>query len=432
MATTKTPYPYQSVGAEWLADRHRALLADEMGLGKTPQAALAAEAVGAQRVLVICPASLLVNWRREFEAFVAQMPAQLEIVSYDKARDEAVFNRLYSQCWDVLIVDEAHYCKTRDSLRTIAVMNLVSRAHRVWFLTGTPMPNNPSELYPLIRAIDPGLIPHPKSGKPLGYWDFAKKYCHIVDNGWGQQIRGGRNLDELSRLLDRVMLRRRANEVLDLPPFMVGDVFVEAKLTRELRDLEDELGPAVTAALERYEAGDDKALAGISTHVAKLRRLIGTVKAPAVAKLAADRLEGNEGQPLIIFAWHTDVVDIIKETLTKGGFKVATIVGSDSQGARQRAVDDFQAGKLDVVIGNIQAAGVGITLTRSNFELFAESSWVPADNWQAMKRAHRIGQTRPVTAQFAILAGSIDEAIQGANARKARDFGALFNKETGE
>lgn len=425
----KQPFPYQIEGAEFLAGRERALLADEMGIGKTGQAIVAVGMHGFDRVLVICPASLVKNWRREFEAFLDRLPRCLEIVSYDKARTDKEFERLSAQGWDCVIIDEAHYCKTHDSKRTIAALTLGQKARHLWLMTGTPMPNNPSELYPIIRALDPDAIINPKTNKPMGRWDFTYRYCHVVENGFGKEIKGGKNLDDLARKMRRFMLRRTKDEVLDLPSLFVNNLMIDAVLPRDLKALEEELGPAVVKALELYEAGDDKALDAIKTHVARLRRLIGSIKAPEVARVISDRLEGNEGQPVICFAWHTEVVETIRDSLRKRGWRVATIVGADSQPARQRAVDDFQAGYLDCVIGNIQAAGVGITLTASRYEIFAESSWVPADNAQAMMRAHRIGQKHAVNVDFATLANSIDESIEAANARKARDFSRIFNKE---
>jgi SWI/SNF-related matrix-associated actin-dependent regulator 1 of chromatin subfamily A len=225
------------------------------------------------------------------------------------------------------------------------------------------------------------------------------------------------------------MLRRTKEQVLDLPPLFVNNLMIDAAIPRDLKELEAELGPAVVKALRRYEAGDDTALSAIQTHVARLRRLIGSIKAPEVARVLSDRLEGNEGQPVICFAWHSEVVESIRDRLRASGYRVATIVGADSQPARQRAVDDFQAGKLDCIIGNIQAAGVGITLTASRYEIFAESSWVPADNAQAMMRAHRIGQKHAVNVDFATLARSIDETIEAANMRKARDFSRIFKEK---
>lgn len=425
----KIPFPYQLEGADFLAGRERALLADEMGIGKTGQAILAVGLHGFDRVLVICPASLVRNWRREFEAFLDVLPNTLEIISYDKARTDKEFERLHVQSWDCVIIDEAHYCKTHDSKRTVAALTLGQKARHLWLLTGTPMPNNPSELYPIIRALDPDAILNPKTNRPLARWDFTYRYCHVVENGFGREIKGGKNLDELARKMARFMLRRTKEQVLDLPPLFVNNLMIDAAIPRDLKKLEAELGPAVVKALRRYEAGDDTALSAIQTHVARLRRLIGSIKAPEVARVISDCLEGNEGQPVICFAWHSEVVESIRDRLRASGYRVATIVGADSQPARQRAVDDFQAGKLDCIIGNIQAAGVGITLTASRYEIFAESSWVPADNAQAMMRAHRIGQKHAVNVDFATLARSIDETIEAANMRKARDFSRIFKEK---
>lgn len=422
----KTLYPYQLVGAQYLVDTDKAILGDPMGLGKTVQVVEAVKRdPSIQRVLVICPASLTINWRREFDDHHPTFAGQLTIVSYDKARTGA--EALSSQIWDVVVADEAHYLKNRDAKRTIAAFFIARRSHRLWLLTGTPMPNNPSELWTLLRATRPDLILSPKTNKPMSFYQFRDKFCHIVNNGFGDEIRGGRNLDELSRIMAQAMLRRSKEEVLDLPALAVGRTYIEAKISKELRALEAEFGPEIYAAIRRLEAGDETAMKELAPHVAQLRRVIGMTKAPAVAALVTDLIEASDGDnPIIVFAHHTEVVATIAEALRAKGVSVCTVTGASSITQRQEAVDGFQSGKYDVFVGNIIAAGVGITLTRSCYEIFAEEDWTPSNNEQAMMRAHRIGQTRSVTVQFATLANSIDEAIQAAVARKAADITAVI------
>ena len=215
-------YPYQRAGVAWLAQQKTALLADEMGLGKTAQAIMAAAEIGAHRIGVVCPASLRLNWRREFDRW---WPDWLErpllyVESYDKVA---------RHCWrepnfDLLIVDEAHYAKTPTAARTKALYGksadgsgLVSKAKRTWLLTGTPAPNNPAELWTHLRALRPEIVTG-ANGKPAAYWSFAKRYCHTFDNGFGLQIGKGRRLDELKKIIAPFILRRTKAEVLqDLP-----------------------------------------------------------------------------------------------------------------------------------------------------------------------------------------------------------------------
>ena len=195
-------YPYQQTGATFLARRGRALLADEMGLGKSAQAIAACDIVGAGlSVGVVCPASVKANWKREFALF-GREAHNVDIESYDKvargAFDKAAF--------DVLILDEAHYLKSPKAKRTKAIYGpkcdgvdgLVGRSNRVFLLTGTPTPNDPSELWTHLRAVMPGAI----AGKtrPRPYFSFINRYCTIINKGFGPQITGGRRLDELRAL----------------------------------------------------------------------------------------------------------------------------------------------------------------------------------------------------------------------------------------
>lgn len=215
--------PYQETGAAFLASRRAALVADEPGLGKTAQAIGACDAVGATSVAVICPASVVDNWRREFARF-GRAERRLDVLSYDKAMRRGLPQPPY----EALILDEAHYLKSRGAKRTKAVLGtkcdgagLVAQARHVFLLTGTPAPNNPAETWPWLRALAPELILGP-NGKPMGYWAFTDRYCKTVDKGFGPAIVGGKNLAELRDRIAPFVLRRRKAEVLpDLPSLRV-------------------------------------------------------------------------------------------------------------------------------------------------------------------------------------------------------------------
>lgn len=433
-------FPYQIEGAKFLATRGRALLADEMGLGKSAQAIAACDALGARDrcVLVICPASLVENWKREFKKFSSGITPI--VTSYNKAGTLRT-SVPPGDMWDVLILDEAHYLKTPKAKRTKAIFGqkcdgvggLVERAKHVFCLTGTPTPNNPSELWPMLRAVMPDAIGRFIPGKcsenevslgsvkPLTYWQFVQRYCRTQDNGFGIKIVGGKNLGQLKAAIAPFILRRKKDEVLkDLPPIR----FDELPLAGELKlppDATDEL----LVVQKILQEDGVKGLREIAPHVAQLRRLTGLAKvAPAVEWIAS---QCEAGQKLVVFAHHRDVLHGLLGGLENAGIGYTMVDGSVASDERQRRVDGFQTqSRYRVFLGQIQAAGTGLTLTAASDMLFVESSWVPAENEQAAMRIHRIGQRNACLVRFATLAGSIDEQIQRAVMRKTADIARLF------
>lgn len=412
-------FPYQREGAMWLADpttRPHKLLADEMGLGKTPQAIAAANMSGAQVVVVVCPASLVPNWRREIARW-GREGITWHVVSYDRAARGADLPAAF----DVLVIDEAHYLKNREAQRTKAIYGkggLAHRARRVWLLTGTPTPNNPSEMWTHLAALAPDAIPHPKTpGKAMPFWPFALRYCKTVETGFGVKIVGGKNLGELRERLAPFVLRRRKSEVLtELPPISFDTLPVEAQMPKEAGD---ELA-LVRCALE--EKGVD-GLAEVAPHVAQLRRLTGLAKVDGVVAWVRDFLEGSD-RKIVLFAQHREVIERLTGAL---GDQAVVVHGGTPGAQRQAAVDLFQTHVgCRVFIGQIQAAGTGLTLTAASDLLFVEQSWVPAENEQAAMRIHRIGQTQACSVRFATIAGSIDEQIAAACARKLETIRELF------
>lgn len=420
-------FPYQVEGAKFLASVKRGLLADDMGLGKSAQAIAAARELGARNrcVLVVCPASLVENWRREFKKFSDIVPI---VVSYNKANAICTEPPPGDQ-WDVLILDEAHYLKSKSAKRTKAIFGdkcdgdggLVSRAANVFCLTGTPTPNNPSELWPMLRAVMPESIEAPtKTGKfkPMAYWTFVNRFCVTQDTGFGIKIIKGKNLPELKARISPRVLRRKKEDVLkDLPPIRFDTLALEGKWPKEANDE----SYAVAKILEEQGVEGLKAAA---PHVAQLRRVTGMAKTPAAIEWIKEWFEGGGGK-LVVFAHHRDVMTALYNAF---GDCAAMVTGGTTADVRQAEIDEFQNNpKCKIFIGQIQAAGTGLTLTASSDVLFVESSWVPAENEQAAARIHRIGQRNACTVRFAMLAGSIDEDIQKAVMRKTSDIARLFS-----
>lgn len=416
--------PYQNEGTEWLVERQTALLADEPGLGKSAQVIGACDAIGAVDVAVVCPASVVVNWQREFVKF-SWLGIKPTVVSYNNASA-----LLGERRFDVLILDEGHALKNRDSARTQTVYGekcdgiggLIEQCNRIYVVTGTPMPNNPSELWTHLRALAPHLIPNKKTGKPRAFWMYTNSFCNVVNNGFGQQIKGGKRLDTLRETIEPFMLRRLKKDVLpELPALEVSQIFVEGELV-----LDDEekvqlakLEKALSKSLDLLTA-----LRKLAPHCASLRRKTGEAKVRGVMDWVSDQME--QCDKLVVFAQHTTVINAFW-TAWRKPYGAVYLDGSVTEANRQKAIDAFQNDEsCRIFVGQVQAAGVGITLTAASDLLFVEESWVPGDNEQAMMRIHRIGQRNACLVRFATLAGSYDEVVQRAAAGKAADIKKVF------
>lgn len=432
-----TPYPFQIKGAEWLSEKRYALLADEMGLGKSAQAILAADNLLASRVLILCPAVARINWSREFRKFSTfNRPFQIILKGDDRPKTDHSIITSYELAvrffergdwqghrFDVIVMDEAHFLKSANAKRTKAILGkhgLVHQGDRVWALTGTPMPNHPGELWVLLKVF--GVT-------KLTYYQFVTEYCQMP-YGWREgdplQVIGARKEKQaqLKELLSKVMLRRLASDELDLPPMMLTDTVVEPGKW----ELSAEEKKMLEADFERIGANggvdgpiDDAFLDAFANSVATLRRYNGCRKIEPVAKLVEEELEAGEYSKVVLFAIHRTVVAELAARLRR--FLPVTVTGATTPQARQKAVDEFQSNpSCRVFIGNIRAAGTAITLTAADQVVMVEQEWVPGDNMQAIKRCHRISQTRPVMVRCVGIADSIDEKISAILRRKTQDI----------
>lgn len=449
--TADKAFPYQRDGIDWLAGKLTAYLADEPGLGKTMQAVRAADMIGASVVQVCCPAAVGEGWRRAFQRWSdsqcwidgrreilpidqddPDFPHRVSVSSYERIERGLAFWQTGAPP-DILIIDEAHYLKNASAKRTQALFGpkcdgvggLVERAGRVWLLSGTPSPKNPGDLWTSLRACAPWLI-HGKTGKPLSYWPFVDRYCHTRPGRFGgMDIVKGKNLDELAQRVEPFFLRRKTDDVLpDLPGVRIDELPLDcATAARALRSLERDPDTARLAAA--LEAEGPRALEA-SPHGATVRRLTGLAKVPAMVNWARNWLQSG-GHKLVLFAYHTEVIDELAAGLR--AFKPTVIDGRVPGPARQGKVDRFVAEPdREVFIGQIQAAGTGLDGIQhaSRDLIFVESSWIDDENKQVIGRLRRVGQRNAVLVRFAMLAGSIDERIQRACMRRADDIRRLF------
>lgn len=424
--------PYQIAGVEWLVNRQTGILGDDMGLGKTPQIACALNCIYWSSCLIVCPATLRINWRNELRRwliasgwmsdakisviFDGKTPADgnIVIVSYDllvKRTD------LQERQWSVVAVDEAHYIKTPRAKRTKAVLAL--NGGRWYFATGTPMPNRPVELWPLVHKCDPDNFGN--------WWRYIHRYCDAHDGGHGIDTRGASNLGELQHILSTgCMLRRLKKDVLKDLPAKTRQI-IELPPSKEMQAVLDRenakwsLHEDTLAALaERRDraaiCGDDgeyrdavkllRAAYSVGFEdMARMRKETALAKLPLCIQHIQDVMEQSE--KIIIFCHHKDVVTQLLDQLKE--FNPVSITGKTNPNKRQDIVDRFQKDKrCRIFVGNIQAAGVGITLTAASVIIFVELDWTPANITQAEDRAHRIGLLHALLIQHLVLEGSLD------------------------
>lgn len=425
-------FPYQKIGVDFLASRDRALLADEMGLGKTPQAIRAANLRGFSSILVICPASLKSNWLREFRKFwIGKQPERLSVESYDSFWRKKTFEHHCSLEYDLIICDEAHMLKNPKAKRTKAIYPpagiLTHQGHAsFWALSGTPAPNHAGELWPLLHAF---------GCTEMTYDEFTQKHCNRYQvRPYVWQITGTKSfsIEVIRRMLEPIILRRKKLDVLkDLPPIFFYDVAVEGDkyLDSSIKDKVREELSKVEALLQGVDYSDSELLGVleiVAGSVSTLRRYCGYAKVAGVANLIEEELKGNAYKKIVIFAIHKDVIESLKYALRK--FFPIVVTGSTPTSQRGVLVEKFQnLSKHRVFIGNIKAAGTGLTLTAANQVAFVEQEWTPGDNVQAAMRCHRIGQKFPVTIRTFGLVNSIDEKISAALSRKTRELAGIFD-----
>lgn len=390
--------PFQKEAIEFAIERSSVLLGDEMGLGKT------VEAIGflnchpeVDTLLVVCPASLRINWAREISVWLISPCVDITIINYD------ILSRLdMKKEYDVVIFDEFHYLKSRSAKRSRLCRQI--RATYKLGLTGSPLLNRPKEAWHLLHILDPVAWPMNSYNK------FAVRYCNGHMGFWGWDDNGFSHLDELRELLKPLMIRRLKSEVLkELPAKRRQVVEIPGKgLSAELKAALSEARGRVEHLEDTYKNDVEKlddAVATVWMEMAALRHSVGLAKVPMAVELITDALES--GEKIVVFAHHRDVVEGLCIGLTK--YCPVFVRGDVSQTDRQYAVDRFQTDKdCRVFIGNIQAAGTGITLTASSHVIFVEMDWTPGVMSQAEDRVHRIGQRESVLVQHLVLEGSLD------------------------
>ncbi len=434
-------FPFQEAGAAFLASRERAGLFDEPGVGKTAQAVRALDLRGAIRGVVVAPAATREAWRGEFlkfqriprrtvkgvsiHDFVAWANGRFDVLvtSYDMFLKWGRYLDDRAEVLDFLVLDEAHYLKDDETARARVILGrhpsfgATRWAECAWWLTGTPVPNDPADIYTFMRFVGATRDKRPS---------FVSRYFSSRPRTYSStQTPRKDKLPELQGLIGANSLRRRLIDTgVELPPIFLTETLVDgdAKPVRELLLAYPGLDAAIREALEGVGGGLSRLDAD---HVATLRRLIGEAKAVPYAAYLLEELRSGLDK-CVVFGVHRLALLNVRDYLWSHGVRAVLINGDTPEAHRQEYMSQFQSDpNCRVLIGNIRAAGVGLTLTAScNIDML-ESDWTPAGNAQALKRVHRFTQTRRVRARFITLADSFDQIVNSILAEKTAKIALL-------
>lgn len=441
--------PYQRAGYGWLLAMEAAglggILADDMGLGKTVQALAmllaAKERGGAVRALVVCPASLQLNWQMEAARFApalrcevlsgaaARRRAQIAredapellISSYDQLRRDA--QAYHGVTFTHVLLDEAQSIKNAASQGARAAKTLCARSR--FALTGTPIENRLSELWSIFDFLMPGYLPP--------YKRFRERYeTPIVQEG----DEGAR--ENLRRLVAPFILRRMKADVLsDLPEKV--ETIVGSELTAEQRRLYAAHAAKLAGELDAPGDGPQRRMQ-ILAGLTRLRQLCcdprlclegyagGSGKLEQCASLCAQAV--NAGHRVLLFSQFTTMLDLLMERLTQEGLRLFLLTGDTDKAERMRLVERFNAGEADVFLISLKAGGTGLNLTGADVVIHYDPWWNTAAQNQATDRAYRIGQTRGVQVLRLIASGTIEERIAKLQEEKAALSDGILTGDT--
>ena len=408
----RPPFEHQRTATIKLVSNKKYILADDMGLGKTSSAIMASISCKSKKILVICPASLKVNWKREIENYTNDSIGIVEgkkwaegkyiIINYDILKnfhslptDKNKKTTILDSKFDLVIIDEAHYVSNGKAQRTKLVNNLTSKIERLWLLSGTPMTSRPMNYYNLLKLV---------GSRVANNWiNYVRRYCD------GKQIfRGYRkvwltfgatNLEELRDKTNDKVLRRLKEDVLELPDKIITPIYMELKS----KSYEDEMGEYLDWRRQNRNRG-------LSIQLSKLmqvRQIIALEKVKETIQLIDQCLQ--QDKKVIVFTNFTQPLMTLHEKYKK---ESVVLNGTMKKDDRQKSVDRFQNDDtIKIFIGNVKAAGVGITLTAAEVVIFNDLSFVPSDMSQCEDRAFRIGQNKKVSCIYPIYENTIERTI---------------------
>ena len=404
----------------------------------TYQSIVAALEIDAERILVVCPSSLKINWMREIENFCEDVsiikgkhwdPDRFTIINYDilknfhtieekgkKYEDWELRREIVEFNPDLIILDEAHYVKNHKSIRGKILKDISKRfsPERVWLLTGTPIANRPMDYFNLLSIID--------SPVTNNWVHYAKTYCEGMRFKKGGRFvwvtTGASNLEELGAKTKRTILRRKKEEVLDLPEKLVTPVYLELENEVGYKNVWDDY--MEQRRLDGKKGNPAKDLVEMTL----LRTFIAMETVPYTIEKTEEAIELNK--KTIIFCNFNDEMDSF---INHFGDKCVCIRGGMSDKQKQHAVDRFQEDDSCMVfVGQIKAAGVGLTLTKAEIVIMNSLDCVPGNHEQAEDRAYRIGQKETVNIYYMLIDGTIDTLVWKILNEKKKVIGTIMGE----
>lgn len=405
---------FQKEGVGFIESRNgNVIVGDEMGTGKTITVlTYISNHPELTPAVIVVPATLKYNWKKEADKWLLtkrdiQILEGKKTKKLKKSSDIIIINYDIVHAWrkeianinpKVLVLDECHAIKTSTTKRTKGVKHIAKKAKHIIPMSGTPAINRPAELYNSIKLVEPELFG--------SFQSYAQRYCDAHFNGFGWEYKGGSNLEELYDILSNIMIRRKKEDVIeDLPE--KRRTFISLELTNI-----SDYNKAENDFIEWVKENKGKRAAERASSAEKLVK-VGTLRLLAVRGALANSiqwiknfLDDYDGK-LVVFAVHKEIIGALMEEF---GDIAVKIDGSITTGEiRQTIVDKFQNDKnIRLFIGNIKAAGVGITLTASSNVVFLELPWTPGELEQAEDRCHRMGQKNAVNIWYLLAENTIE------------------------
>ncbi len=390
-------FPHQQEAKLFLLSRRRAILADQPRVGKTlPTAAAALENLPA---LIVCPAIAKTVWEAAFNKLApnvsvhvvngkkdAGVPtsADVTIINYDVLQ----YGVTHCDRYNTLVLDECHRIKNPKAARTKAAMLAMKKIDYVYALSGTPIPNRPIELWPVLHGL--GIYRG-------GWFDFAARYAKLWNSPWGLDASGASNLPELKAMMKPHVLRRKKEDIFkDYRDPQVSLITFDLPNDKREQSFDADALVANPNALLAFEG------------LAEVMREAGMRKVKAASEFIDDLLQANE--PVVVFAHHKDVVQALQDELK--AHKPVIVVGDTTRLKRDMAIADFQAGKTKCIIGNIAAMSEGVDLSAADTIVFVECTWSTSALEQASSRVENINKSGiPPVIYILTIKASLDHTV---------------------
>lgn len=435
--------PYQNQDVHYLTERGSCLVLNEPRTGKTPTMIKTLTALQSKVNIVICPSSLVYNWAKEFEKWDPEIETHivngtakkreaiygLFSTKYGKTRKVLIVSKdtfkkdsdLHEMKFDAAIVDEAHFLRNYKTAQSKAIFGL--KANVKYALTGTPSVKHSADVYGLLHFINPDAFP--------SYWQFADRYFYIDESHWGKSIgtAKGYRSDELRKLMSLNSVQRKRKDIMKWLPEATRQT-IPLVMDKKQVKLYDQMFDTFMASAEDVEVDTMNKL----TQLLRLRqlcldpRLLG-FDVVGVKTTALLEFVENNPDPLVVMTTFSSYFKLIKPDLEKLGKNVGVIDGSTSKPMRQKYVEWFQSGKIDILLCNIIAAGTGLTLDRADTILFLDKDFNPANNEQAEDRIVPTTKERyhPINIISLVCQGTTDERVNEILENK-EDLTKLINK----